>query len=196
MHNCGKTRELFSAWYDGDAPVTLENCAQCEQAYADFTALMDEVRALPAPAVPLDFHARVMKAVRAEAQANAKQLPRRRRAAAPWAGLAAACFAMVAVLLSGVWGATEYPEFVPIEPVGFMGAIEVEPFARPAPPDVDEPAEPFAPLFAVELMDDLFWDVDFYAYIYEEARAWRLAATGLLLFGGLGATVIAIKKWK
>jgi len=93
--------ETFSEYYDNQLNGTTPDgfdCEACTRAYAEYVLIMDEVRSLPAPEVPIDFHARVMTAVRREQQ-NASRV--RTGRIVRWAGLAAACFVFAAVVWLG-----------------------------------------------------------------------------------------------
>ena len=96
--------ELFSKRYDheldGAAAGTFD-CKACACAYAEYKRVMDEVRNLPAPNVPIDFHARVMKAVRGEKETASRIRTGR---ITRWAGLAAACFILSVVVWLGAPG--------------------------------------------------------------------------------------------
>jgi len=90
--------ETFSEKYDNGAAQAFE-CEVCARAYDEYRTVMDEVRELPAPDVPIDFHARVMQAVRREQAVTRKS---RMRRLTGWASLAAACFALAVVVWLGM----------------------------------------------------------------------------------------------
>jgi len=66
--SCDEVKELFSEHYD-NAEISiismhLQTCPACAKEYESFAYIMDEVQALPAPAVPAGFHDTLMKRVR------------------------------------------------------------------------------------------------------------------------------------
>ncbi|MCL2365033.1 MAG: hypothetical protein FWC71_10275 [Defluviitaleaceae bacterium] len=129
--NLDKQNESFSERYDNEMSGTAQgtlDCASCARAYKAYKRVLDEVRNLPAPNVPIDFHARVMKVVR-----NEQQAARRIRTGhfMRWAGLAAACFIFAAVVWLGTPGASigdaESGDFIGFAPAAAEVPVEIAP---------------------------------------------------------------------
>ena len=99
-YDCDKVRERFSAGYDGkeNIAVHLQTCPECAAAYGEYKAFIDELRGMPEPELPVDFHKKVMQAVRAEVRGDT----RRRNKIAGWATMAAACFLAAVIWTVGI----------------------------------------------------------------------------------------------
>jgi len=200
-YDCDKVRERFSAGYDGkeNIAVHLQTCAECAAAYAEYKAFMDELRALPEPDLPDDFHKRVMQAVRAEVRGDT----RRRNKIAGWATLAAACFLAAVIWSVGIilpgqqepdYGFVEFAPFVAADDVlhtyvqrrGGVGEDDVEINMGIIEPDEVVP-------FAMAL-DAVAFFADEWEPEEEPTRPFNPAFAGilLLLFGGAGATLMAV----
>jgi len=218
-NNIDRQNEIFNERYDYEMDGTAQaafDCAPCARAYEAYKRVMDEVRSLPAPDVPIDFHARVMKAVRHE---QAAQKGRVRRLTS-WTSLAAACFIFATVVWMGVTPNIATTDEAPHIDMSVDGDNEREVFgARIAPMPANAEIEGYGggawldnmdvtdidrlhlarPLWADEANITGFNDVTFMS-VTEPVAATRsgLAIAGAitLLIGGLGATLMAVVAYK
>ena len=134
--NCDDIRGLFSEYYDGgetDACLTehFKECLDCASEYDKYRRLIDEVRNLPEPELPPDFHENMMAAVRKHAAKN-KQARNPRR----YALVAAAILWAVAWISGGFW--VDYANEMGYELVAPIGFAQVESFEAWSSPLGDE----------------------------------------------------------
>ena len=120
---CHHVQELFSEIYDGVAAAQtalvkhIQECPVCMAEYEDYGRLIDEIRQLPAPELPTDFHKTVMAKVRAAALTEniSLKIPQKRTsqqayaAARRWAGVAAAA----CLLLVSLWAVQAFDIALP-----------------------------------------------------------------------------------
>jgi len=162
---CENFRDLFSEYYDGqttgeishkEIAAHLAECEACAAEYAEYSALLDEVRNLPEPELPQGFHESLMGYVR---ENNSVLKPvfartpnkRKRHIIARVAPLmaVAASLIFVVVWFAGVFQ-TEPPHngYMPIVPMdGIVGIVpaqgELPPIeGRGFPPDSEPETEP------------------------------------------------------
>jgi len=66
MKNCNDIQSLFSEFYDdnnNEIAMHLDTCIECKHEFEKYAQLMDEVRTLPIPEPPEDFHFMLMAGV-------------------------------------------------------------------------------------------------------------------------------------
>ena len=126
---CTHVQGLFSEVYDGVAEEQailekhIQECPACAAEYKSYSKLLDELKNLPMPELPVDFHEKIMAKVRAVAASDAagsleltvhkgrkpasngeppqkKPLAKTNAAVRRWASVAAAA----CVLLVSLWG--------------------------------------------------------------------------------------------
>jgi len=151
--NCDDARALFSEYYDGEDfdmlaafSAHLLECSECAEEYNQYAQLMDEVRALPAPVLPVGFHATLMRQVRSAS------LRKRRGFYMPIVAAAAS------VLILGFWFAWAFDNdanFAPAPapaPAVMMDAPTMDVVA-PAPAAGAPMPEMFSPMYETRMIE-------------------------------------------
>ena len=127
---CTRVQELFSEIYDGIAEDQtileshIQECPTCTAEYADYSRLISELKKLPMPELPADFHKTVMAKVRAIAVSGGgatgkpelilnkgrnRAFAKANAAARRWAGVAAAA----CLLLVSLWAVRTFDMAMP-----------------------------------------------------------------------------------
>jgi len=136
MKSCNDIQSLFSEFYDDNNDEVfkhLDTCVECKNEFEKYAQLMDEVRNLPIPEPPEDFHSKLMSGVRnnnATTKNHQKRLEQERRKISfqrrfSFATTAvAACFLMAVIWFGGFFesrdgalGIHNYVTVVPTAPV-------------------------------------------------------------------------------
>jgi|GEM_PF-3661402 len=201
--NCDDVVALFSEYYDGedfDASAEfsahLLECLACAEEYKRYAQLMDEVKALPEPAMPVGFHAALMRRVR---DTSARK---RRGFYLPFVAAAAAAVFIVGFWFAGVFEfGGNYVDFAPEPAAAIMmeapvATMDIAPAVGTPVPEMFSPMhetrgiEPS--LFHVEPrqfgafaetvdVDDVSVSFEFYGIVPDDAVTWSLDEDALLL---------------
>lgn len=180
-HNCEETRASFSDRYDGTGDIPASECESCEREYAQYKQIMDEIRALPEPDIPLHFRTRVMQAV------NKKRLMGR-RIRASWATLAAACFVMAVLFWVGLFDSLPLADALPLT----VSLPQIEEIHEPQLPGIRLHSNNIAPAAEIMNIEAAIEPIDSLIPA-ETSKPFRTLAPWLLLTAALGAALAAIK---
>jgi len=167
MKSCNDIQSLFSEFYDDnndEVAKHLNTCIECKNEFEKYAQLMDEVRNLPIPEPPKDFHLRLMSGVRNNKN-HQKRLEQERRKISfqrrfSFATTAvAACFLMAVIWFGGFFESRntnlsihDYVNIVPTAPAsapieGFDGIISFDEDSVMAEPEI------------FSFSDNITWDV-------------------------------------
>ena len=142
---CNDIRELFSEYYEGEGTSSgevsahLQECPACALEYEAFARLINEVRELPQPTLPVGFHETLMRGVKIAAR------KRRLPVYMPMVAAAAASILVIAIWVSGVFEVgTDYWA----TPMAVSAPAPPMPPGAPAPQEMDifEPMTDAAPM--------------------------------------------------